>query len=128
MTERAQKLGQQESLPVCVHWWKMGEMLYATSMKMTAAIQAVTLLAHLHLKKNELELCSSHSIHVWAAVLLSKAIKDGDYIRVCLFWLSEAYWIYLQNAKDLGHSTTLLWVSIPWSSPHSASLGHHSRQ
>ena len=49
--------------------------------------------------KSELSLLSCHSLQVWAAVLLHEAGKDGDYIKIRLRWVSEAYRVYLRNTR-----------------------------
>ena len=72
-------------------------MKYLTSYDLSVALRSAMKRAHPHLTKEELSLISCHSLRVWACVLLSEAGKGGDYIRVRLRWLSEAYRVYLRD-------------------------------
>jgi hypothetical protein len=50
--------------------------------------------------EEELSYFSCHSFRVWAAVLLSKAGKDGDDIKIRLRWCSESYRVYLRDTLN----------------------------
>jgi hypothetical protein len=70
-------------------------MKYLMANVLTKMIHDATKKSHLHMKKELLDKHSCHSLRVW--VLLHEAGKDGDYIRVRLRWLSEAYRVYLRD-------------------------------
>ena len=52
-----------------------------------------------NISDEELKLISTHSIRVYACVLLSEAGKDGPYIKLRLRWLSNCFEIYLRNTN-----------------------------
>jgi hypothetical protein len=100
MFERAQKLGQAETDPMCVYSDKKERMRYLTRQEMTDYIRSVAKELYPHMTKADLAYYSCHSFRVWAAVLLHEAGKNGDYIKIRLRWVSEAYRVYLRNTKN----------------------------
>lgn len=96
--DRAEKLGQQKDLPICVYEHK-GSLKYLTRNEATKYIQKTTLIVHPDMTMQELSYYSCHSYRVWAAVLLHEAGQDGDVIRIRLRWVSEAYRVYLRNTS-----------------------------
>jgi hypothetical protein len=109
MIERAHILGQPDNLPLCVYRGRNGEMKYLTRNDLSEQVRIAAKEAHPELKKQDLSYYSCHSFRVWAAVLLSEQGKNGDYIKIRLRWLSEAYRVYLRNTKKSGkiHNETL---------------------
>ena len=104
MFERAERLKQAEDAPMAVYADKNGKCRYLTRSELTDYMRKVAKEVHPHMTKAELALISCHSMRVWAAVLLSEKGKNGDYIKIRLRWVSEAYRIYLRNTAK---STTL---------------------
>jgi hypothetical protein len=100
MIERAQMLGQSDKDPMCVYEDKKGRMKYLTHQEMTDYIRKVAKEVYPHMTKADLAYYSCHSFRVWAAVLLHEAGKNGDYIKIRLRWVSEAYRVYLRNTKN----------------------------
>lgn len=96
LIERSRQLGQPSNLPLAVYKSR-GKTRYMTNQVLTDMIRDATKKSHPHMTKEELSKYSCHSYRVWACVLLHEAGKDGDYIRVRLRWLSEAYRVYLRD-------------------------------
>ena len=99
MFDRAVQLGPPNHLPLAVYRNDKGVVRYLTRDELTKAIRKAAKEAHGDMTKNELSLLSCHSLRVWAAVLLHEAGKDGDYIKIRLRWVSEAYRVYLRNTR-----------------------------
>lgn len=97
--ERAEMLEQSDDLPMCVYSDKE-KMKYLTRENLSKAVKLAAKEAHPHLTEDELKRFSCHSFRVWAAVLLSEQGKEGDYVKIRLRWVSEAYRVYLRNTKQ----------------------------
>ena len=54
----------------------------------------------------ELSLISTHSLRVYACVLLHEAGKDGPYIKLRLRWLSNCFEVYLRNTPRIRNQHT----------------------
>ena len=100
MIRRARSLKQPENMPLCVYADKDGNMKYLTANELTQYIRKCTALAHPDMTAEELSYYSCHSFRVWACILLHQQGKSGDYIRVRLRWLSEAYRVYLRDTEE----------------------------
>ena len=99
---RAQVLGNTEpDDPLCVYRDKNGDVKYLTGTDVTAYFREVMHTVMPNISDEELKLISTHSIRVYACVLLSEAGKDGTYIKLRLRWLSECFNIYLRNTKTI---------------------------
>jgi len=92
-------LGQSDDLPMCVYSDKK-KMKYLTRENLSKAVKLAAKRALPHLTEEELKRFSCHSFRVWAAVLLSEQGKEGDYVKIRLRWVSEAYRVYLRNTKQ----------------------------
>ena len=99
MIDRAARLEQDPNLPFAVYENTQGNMTYLTTKKLTDYIRNCTKQAHPDMPEQELQLYSCHSMRVWACMLLHQMGKSGDYIRVRLRWLSEAYRVYLRDSE-----------------------------
>jgi hypothetical protein len=100
LIERAKLLGQQDNMPLCVYQNNRGKTVYLTGKALTDYIRKIAKKLYPHMKEEELSYFSCHSFRVWAAVLLSEAGKDGDYIKIRLRWCSEWYRVYLQDTLN----------------------------
>ena len=54
-----------------------------------------------NISNEELKLISTHSIRVFACVLLHEAGKDGPFIKLRLRWLSNCFEVYLRNTETI---------------------------
>ena len=96
---RAEVLGNTEPEdPLCVYRDEKG-MQYLTSTEITKYFRTIMKLVMPNISDEELKLISTHSIRVYACVLLSEAGKDGPYIKLRLRWLSNCFEIYLRNTN-----------------------------
>lgn len=100
MIDRAARLKQDPSLPFAVYKNKRGDMKYLTATKLTEYFRKCTKEAHPEMSEQDVKLYSCHSMRVWACMLLHQMGKSGDYIRVRLRWLSEAYRVYLRDSEE----------------------------
>jgi hypothetical protein len=100
LLERAESLLQADDLPFCVYRNNRGKTVYLTAQELTKYIRKVAKKLYPHMTEEELSYFSCHSLRVWAAVLLSEAGKDGDYIKIRLRWCSESYRVYLRDTLN----------------------------
>lgn len=86
--------------PLCVY--KKGDKVYyLTGEDITAYFRFIAKLVNPNISDAELKLIASHSLRVFAAVLLSEAGKDGPYIKLRLRWLSDCFEVYLRNTNRI---------------------------
>ena len=72
-------------------------MNYLTGTDITAYYREVMRAVRPNITDIELSLISTHSLRVYACVLLHEAGKDGPYIKLRLRWLSDCFEVYLRN-------------------------------
>ena len=98
MVENALYLGQAWDKPICVY--KMGQSTrLLTGADVTEYYRFVTRLVFPQISTTDLNLISTHSLRVKAAVLLHEAGKDAPYIKLRLRWLSDCFIVYLRNTQ-----------------------------
>jgi hypothetical protein len=78
---RAQRLGQPSNLPVAMYKLKQGKTLYLTDNKIAELLRAVVRAIRPDTTKEELKRYSTHSLRIWACVLLDEAGKSPEYIK-----------------------------------------------
>ena len=80
-----------------------------TGADITAYLRVICKLVTPNISDTELKFFSTHSIRVYACVLLSESGKDGTYIKLRLRWLSNCFEIYLRNTDTIAvqHGTAL---------------------
>jgi len=99
---RAQFLGKTDPLdPLCVYKDDKGEVKYLTGTDVTAYFRDIMRTVMPNISDEELKLISTHSIRVYACVLLHEAGKDGPYIKIRLRWLSNCFEVYLRNTDTI---------------------------
>ena len=81
--EIACHLGQPSNLPVCIYPNQKGELLYLSGSNVASLLYGAILFVHLTSSKSELNKYLNHSLHIWACVLLDKAVKSLNLIRNC---------------------------------------------
>ena len=71
---------------------------FAISLEMISQ-NTSTNLVNSNISYEELQLISSHSVCVFAWILLHEAGKDGPYIKLYLWWLGNCFELYLRNTN-----------------------------
>ncbi len=80
-----------------------GIMKYLTANKIVEVLQSVVKACHPDLSRNEIMHFSSHSISVWAVVLLDEAGRNPNFIKSQLRWMGDSYRLYLRDTTVLQH-------------------------
>ncbi len=97
---RAKRLNQPDDMPVAVYKTKKGKVIYLTGNKIAEllrkAVKEVTTL-------DKLKWYSTHSLRVWACILLDKVGKMPDYIKKRLHWLGDSFRMYIGNTAIIQH-------------------------
>ena len=94
---RAIQLGQGTDDPLCVYRDHHGHKTYLTGTDITKYYRFIAQLVMPSITGAELKLISTHSLRVYACVILSEAGKQGPYIKLRLRWLSNCFEVYLRN-------------------------------
>jgi hypothetical protein len=87
-----------------------GKTVYLTGQAVTNYLRKISKKIYPHMTEEELSYYSCHSFRVWAAVLLSEAGKNGDYIKIRLRWCSKSYRVYLRDMLNSAAATR--WMQI----------------
>jgi hypothetical protein len=91
---RAHCLLQPDSMPVACYL-KKDALAYITGSRIAILFQAVARAVRPTISKEEEQQYSTHSLRVWACVLLDEAGKSPDYIKKRLRWMGDSFWMYL---------------------------------
>ncbi len=78
---RAKRLGQSDDQPMGIFVNKQGISKYLTANKISEVLQSVVKTCHPNLLRDEIMHFSSHSIRVWAVILLDEAGMNPDFIK-----------------------------------------------
>ena len=113
---RAKCLGQSDDQPMGVFINHQDIVRYLTANKIAEALQSVAKTCHPDLMRDQTMRFSSHSIRVWAVVLLDEAGMNPDFIKSRLRWMGDSYRLYLQDTAILQtkHITALEHSSKYW--------------
>jgi hypothetical protein len=98
---RAKRLGQPDDQLMGIFVNHQGIVKYLTTNKIAEVLQSVTKTCHPNLSRDEIMHVSSHSIRVWAIVLLDEAGMNPDFIKSQLRWMGDSYRIYLRDTAVL---------------------------
>ena len=98
---RAKRLGQSDDQPMGVFVNHQGIVRYLTANKIAEVLQSVAKTCHPDLTRDEIMCFSSHSIRVWAVVLLDEAGMNPDFIKSRLRWMGDSYRLYLRDTAIL---------------------------
>ena len=98
LVDNAIFLGQDWTDPLCVYREGLTTKML-TGHDVTNYLRFVTHLVYPNISPAELNLISTHSVRVTAAVLLHEAGKDASYIKLRLRWLSDCFLVYLRNTR-----------------------------
>jgi hypothetical protein len=78
-------------------------MLYLTGNKITELLRAAVHTIQPDTSKEDLKRYSTHSLRVWACVLLDEAGKSPEYIKKRLRWLGDSFRMYLRDTSVIQH-------------------------
>jgi hypothetical protein len=81
----------------------MGKVIYLTGNKIAKLLRKAVKEVRPDTTLDELKRYSSHSLRVWACVLLNKAGKLPDYIKKRLRWLGDSFRMYLRDTAIIQH-------------------------
>jgi hypothetical protein len=93
---QAKQLNQPNDVPVTVYKMKKGKVIYLTGNKIAKLLQKAVKEVRPNTTPDKLKWYSTHSLRVWASVLLDKAGKSPDYIKKRLCWLADSFRMYLK--------------------------------
>jgi hypothetical protein len=78
---QAKRLGQSDDQPMGVFVNHQGIVRYLTANKIAEVLQSVAKTCHSDLTRDKIMHFSSHSIRVWAVVLLDEVGMNPDFIK-----------------------------------------------
>ena len=99
----ARQLNQPDDLPVVVYKTKKGKVIYLTGNKIAKLLRKAIKKVWPDTTPNKLKWYSTHSLRVWACVLLDEAGKLPDYIKKRLRWLGDSFRMYLRDIAIFQH-------------------------
>ncbi len=70
---------------------------YLTASKIAEVLQSFAKISHPDLTRDKIMRFTSHSIRVWAVVLLDEARMNADFIKSQLRWMGDSYRSYLRD-------------------------------
>ncbi len=97
------RLNQLVDIPVAVYKTKKGKVIYLTGNKISELLRKAVKEVRPDTTLDELKRYSTHSLRVWACVLLDKAGKLPDYIKKRLRWLGDSFRMYLRDTAIIQH-------------------------
>jgi hypothetical protein len=100
---RAKQLNQPVDMPVAVYKTKKGKVIYLTGNKIAELLRKAVKEVQPNTTPDELKRYSTHSLRVWACVLLDEAGKLLDYIKKRLRWLGDSFRMYLRDTAIIQH-------------------------
>ena len=98
---QAKRLGQSDDQLMGVFVNHQGIVRYLTAKKIAEVLQSIAKTCHPDLTRDKIMRFSSHSIRVWAVVLLDEAGMNPDFIKSQLRWMGDSYRLYLQDTAIL---------------------------
>jgi hypothetical protein len=100
---QAKWLNQLDDMPLAVYKTKKGMVIYLTGSKIAELLQKAVKEVPPDTTPDKLKRYSTHSLRVWACVLLDKAGKLPDYIKKRLCWLGDSFRMYLRDTAIIQH-------------------------
>jgi hypothetical protein len=100
---RARRLNQPDDMPIVLYKTKKGKVIYLTGNKIAKLLQKAIQKVCPDTTPVKLKWCSTHSLQVWACVLLDEARKSPDYIKKRLRWLGDSFRMYLRYMAIIQH-------------------------
>jgi hypothetical protein len=101
MVMRARRLGQPDDMPVACYRTKKAPLLYITSSRIATLLREAVKKVQPSTSADDLKKYSTHSLRVWACVLLDEAGMSPSFIQKCLRWLGDSFKMYLHDTKAI---------------------------
>jgi hypothetical protein len=99
----ARQLNQPDDMPITVYKTKKGKVIYLTGNKIAELLWKAVKKVCPDTTPDKLKHYSTHSLWVWACVLLYEAGKLLDYIKKKLCWLGDSFRMYLRDTAIIQH-------------------------
>jgi hypothetical protein len=99
----ARWLNQPDGMPVAVYKTKKGKVIYLMGNKIAKLLRKAIKKVWPDTTPNKLKWYSTHSLRVWACVLLDEAGKLPDYIKKKLCLLGDSFRMYLRDTAIIQH-------------------------
>ena len=99
MILRARRLKQPDSMPVGCYCTKKTPLVYITANQVATLIREVVKRERPGITTANWNKYSTHSLRVWACVLLDEAGKSPDYIKKHLHWMGDLFCMYLCDTQ-----------------------------
>jgi hypothetical protein len=101
MVRRASHLGQPDDMPVACYRTKKAPLLYITGSRIATLLRETVKKEQPSTSANNLKKYSTHSLRVWACVLLDEAGMSPSFIQKRLRWLGDSFKMYLRDTKAI---------------------------
>jgi hypothetical protein len=101
MVIRATRLGQPDDMPVTCYRTKKAPLLYITGSRIATLIREAVKKVRPSTSSDDLKKYSTHSLRVWACVLLDEAGMSPSFIQKRLHWLGDSFKMYLRDTKAI---------------------------
>jgi hypothetical protein len=101
MVIRACHLAQLDNMPVACYRTKKAPLLFITSSRIATLLCEAVKKVRPSTLVDDLKKYSTHSIHVWACVLLDNAGMSPSFIQKLLCWLGDSFKMYLCDTKAI---------------------------
>jgi hypothetical protein len=101
-------IGQTDDLPMAA-FLNNNKIEYVTLKDVSTFFQKIAKKVHPKMSKSEIQKYSSHSIRVWACVILDEAGKSASFIKARLRWLGESFRTYLRDTNSPKRLWRKLW-------------------
>jgi hypothetical protein len=101
MVMRTSHLGQPDNMPVAFYRAKKAPLLYITGSRIATLLHKAVKKVQPSTSADDLKKYSTHSLRVWACVLLDKAGMSPSFIQKHLRWLRDLFKMYLCDTKAI---------------------------
>ncbi len=98
---QAKQLGKLDDQLMGIFANHQGVMRYLTPNKIAEVLQSIAKACHPNLLRDEIMHFLSHSLRVWAVVLLDEAGMNLNLIKTQIRWMGNSYRLYLQDTAIL---------------------------
>ncbi len=101
MVMRSTRLEQPDDMTDACYRTKKAPLLYITGSRIATLICKAVKKVQPSTLSHDLKKYSTHSLHVWACVLLDEAGMSPSFIQKRLRWLGDSFKMYLRDKKAI---------------------------
>ncbi len=101
MVMRAHRLSQPDDMPVAYYRTKKALVLFIIGSRIATLLCKAVKKVRPSTSADDFKTYSTHSLHVWACVLLDKAGMSPSFIQKRLRWLGDSFKMYLCDTKAI---------------------------